>query len=56
MNKHDSQWRYNENNNLDSHFSSLKPLLDAFKFICILKIILLMKVKIHIWLQYKYTL
>ena len=44
MNYHDSQWRNNECNNLDSNFSFLKPLLEAFKFIHILKIIQLMKV------------
>ena len=31
-------------NNLDSHFSFLKPLLEDFKFIYILKIVQLMKV------------
>ena len=44
MNYHDSQWRNNERNHLDSHFSFLKPLLEDFKFIYILKIIYLMKV------------
>ena len=68
MNNHDSRWRNNERNHLDSSFSSsslgkasqlsytqkpwwaknvfsyLKPPLEAFKFLNILKIILLMKV------------
>ena len=44
MNYHDSQWLNNEHNHLDLCFSFAKPLLEAFKFICILKIILLMKV------------
>ena len=44
MNYHDSWWRNNEHNHLYSIFSFLKPLLEAFKFIYILKIILLMKV------------
>ena len=44
MNNHDSRWRNNEQNHLDSHFSFLKPLLDDFEFIYILKIIQLMKV------------
>ena len=44
MNYHDSRWRHNERNHLDSHFSFLKPLLEDFKFISILKIIQLMKV------------
>ena len=42
MNYHDSLWRNNEHNHLDSHYSFLKPLYEAFKFIytvCILKII-----------------
>ena len=43
MNYHDNRWRNNERNHLDSHFS-LKPLLEEFKFIYILKIIQLMKV------------
>ena len=30
-------------------------LITPFKFINILKIIILMKVQIHIWLQYMYT-
>ena len=40
MNYHDSQWHNNELNHLDSCFSFLKPLLEAFKFINILKIIM----------------
>ena len=44
MNYHDSRWHNNEHNHLDSHFSSLKPLLEDFEFIYILKIIELMKV------------
>ena len=44
MNNHDSQWRNNERNPLDSCFSFLIPLLEPFKFIYILTIILLMKV------------
>ena len=45
-NYHDSRWRKNERNHLDSHFSFLKPLLEDFTFIYmyILKIIQLMKV------------
>ena len=39
MNYHDSQWRNNEHNYLDSHFSLLKQLLEDFKFIYLLKII-----------------
>ena len=39
MNYHDSQWRNNERNYLDSYYSFLKPLLEDFKFIYILKII-----------------
>ena len=39
MNYHGSQWRKNECNNLDLHFPFFKPLLEAFKFIFILKII-----------------
>ena len=39
MDYHDSQWCNNERNHLDSYLSFLKPLLDAFKFIYILKII-----------------
>ena len=49
MNYHDSQWRNNERNYLDSYFSFLKPLLKAFKFIYILKIIQLTKVLIHMY-------
>ena len=44
MNYHDSRWRNNEHNQLDSNFPFLKPLLEDFKFIYILKIIQLMKV------------
>ena len=55
MNYHDSRWRNNERNNLDSYFFFLKHLLETFKFINILKIIQLMRVQIHIWLQYMYT-
>ena len=45
MINHDNQWRNNERNNLDSYLSILKPLLEAFKFIYyILMIIQLMKV------------
>ena len=44
MNYHDSRWHNNERNQLDSCFSFLKPHLEVFKFIYILKIILLMKV------------
>ena len=43
MNYHDSL-RNNEHNIFDSYFTFLKPLLDTFKFIYILKIIQLMKV------------
>ena len=43
MNLHNSQWCNNERNHLDSHFY-LKPLLEDFKFIYILKIIQVMKV------------
>ena len=39
MNYNDSRWRNNERNHLDSCFSLLKQLLEAFKFINILKII-----------------
>ena len=39
MNYHDSWWRNNERNQLDSWFSFSKPILEAFKFINILKII-----------------
>ena len=46
MNYHDSRWRNNEHYNLDSYLFFLKPLLEAFKFIFILKIIQLMRVKI----------
>ena len=52
MNYQDSRWRNNKRYHLDSYFSSLKPLLEDFKFIYILEIIQLMKVFIHIWLQY----
>ena len=38
MNYHDSQWHNNKRNNLDS-YSFLKPLLEAFEYIIILKII-----------------
>ena len=48
MNYHGSRWRNNELDNLDPHLSFLKPILEAFKFIYIFKIIHLMKVKIHI--------
>ena len=41
---HDSRWRNNERNQLDSWFSFSKPILEAFKSINILKIIELMKV------------
>ena len=44
MNYHDSRSRNNERNHLDSHFSFLRPLLEDFKFIYILKIIQPMKV------------
>ena len=44
MNYHDSHWPNNERNHLGSYFSFLKPLLEAFKFIYVLKIIHLMKV------------
>ena len=44
MNNQDSRWCNNERNHLDSHFSFLKPLLEDFKFIYILKIIQLMEV------------
>ena len=44
MNNHDSRWRNNECNHFDLHFPLLKPLLEDFKFIYILKIIQLMKV------------
>ena len=43
MNYHDSRWRNNERNHLDSHFSLIKPLLWDFELIYILKIIQLMK-------------
>ena len=39
MNYHDIQWHNNERNHLDSWFSSWKPILEAFKFIYMLKII-----------------
>ena len=55
MNYHDSRWCNNDRYHLDSHFSFLKPLLEDFKFISILKYIQLMNVLIHIWLQYGYT-
>ena len=51
MNYHDIERRNSERNYLDSYFSFLKPLLEVFKFISIQKIIQLMKVLIHIWLQ-----
>ena len=35
MNYHDSRWRNNEQNHLDAHFSSWKPLLEDFRFISI---------------------
>ena len=44
MNYHDNRWRNNERNHFDSHFSFLKPFLEDFKFIYILKIFQLMKV------------
>ena len=44
MNYCDSQWRNTERNNLDSCFSFLEPLLEAFNFIYILKIIQHLKV------------
>ena len=44
MNYHDSRWSNNERNHLDLHFSFLKPLLEDFRFIYILKIMQLMKV------------
>ena len=45
MNYHNSRWRNNEHNHFYSRFSFLKPLLEDFKFIYILKIgIQLMKV------------
>ena len=44
MNYHDRQWCNNERNHLDSRFSFLKTILEAFKFIYILKIIQLVKV------------
>ena len=37
MNYHDSRWRNNECNQLDSLFSFSRPILEAFKFIYILK-------------------
>ena len=36
---HDSRWRNNEHNQLESWFSFSKPILEAFKIITILKII-----------------
>ena len=36
---HDSRWRNNERNQLESWFSFSKPILEAFKIINILKII-----------------
>ena len=39
MNYHDGQWCNYEHDNIDSYFSFLKPLLEAFKFIYIVKII-----------------
>ena len=44
MNYHDSRWRNNKRDHLDSCFSFLKSILEDFKFIYILKIIQLMKV------------
>ena len=44
MNYHDSRWCNNEHNRLDSYFSFLNPLLEAFKFMYIFKITRLMKV------------
>ena len=41
---HNSQWCSNECNDLDSYLSFLKPVLEAFKLIHILKVIKLMKV------------
>ena len=41
MNYHDNQWSNNERNKLDLNFSLLKTILWAFKFINILKIILM---------------
>ena len=41
---YDRRWHNNERNHLDSYFPFFKPLLEAFKFIYILKIIQLMKV------------
>ena len=52
MNYHDSQWRNNKRNNLDSNSSFLQP---HFRFIYIFKIIQIMIVKICIMLQYWYT-
>ena len=54
MNYHDSQLCNNERNHLDSYFSFLNHLLEAFKFLHILKIIQLIKMQIHIWFQYMY--
>ena len=39
MNYYDSRWRNNERNHLDQPFFFLKPVLEALKSICILKII-----------------
>ena len=36
---HDSRWRNNERNQLESWFSFSKPILEAFEIINILKII-----------------
>ena len=44
MNYLDSRWSNNERNQLDSCFSFLKPILEVFELIRILKIIQLMKV------------
>ena len=55
MNYHDSRWRNNERNHLDSYFSVLKPLLEAFKFMYILWIIQLKEVQIYTWFQYMHT-
>ena len=44
MNYLHSRLHNNERNHLGPHFAFLKPLLDNFKFIYILKIIQLMRV------------
>ena len=41
---HDSRWRSNESNQLDSWFSFSRPISEAFKIINIFKIIQLMMV------------